>query len=275
MELTEQNYFSPEANAAFLSASQYKSFRSCEAAALAELRGEYTRPTTTALLVGSYVDAYFSGDSERFKAVHPEIFKRDGTLKAEYKQAETIIEKMESDRLYSLLMSGKKQVVVCGEIAGIPFKAKIDSLLFAGTVERIAADFPETADIFAFSDGAIVDQKVMRDMEDVWDPEERRKVSFIEAWGYDIQGAIYQRLVGGQLPFILAVGTKQDPPDLAAIHIPDAVLQTALREVEDNAPRFQRIKMGQEAPTRCGKCAYCRATRRLVGIETYSETDLF
>lgn len=274
MKLTTENYFSNEANQAYMSASQFKAFSKCEAAALAEIRGEYVPATTAALLVGSYADAHFSGTLPQFKANHPEIFKRDGTLKADYVQAQVIIDRMESDRLYSLLLSGEKQKIFTGEIAGIPFKCKVDSLLDFDKVQQISSEFPETADLFEFADGAIIDQKVMRDMESIYDPEERRRVSFVKFYGYDIQGAIYQVLVGGQLPFILAVGTKQDPPDLQAIHIPDTVLKEALYQVEDAAPRFQRIKMGLEKPERCEKCAYCRATRRLTRIEEYGEENM-
>lgn len=44
MELTKDNYFSPEANAAYMSASQYKAFCRCEAAALAESAASTSRP---------------------------------------------------------------------------------------------------------------------------------------------------------------------------------------------------------------------------------------
>ena len=40
MKLTHENYYSPEANQAYMSVSQFKAFDRCEAAALAELRGE-------------------------------------------------------------------------------------------------------------------------------------------------------------------------------------------------------------------------------------------
>lgn len=269
--LTEETYFSPQANMAYMSASQYKAFLKCEAAALAEIRGEYVQATSAALLVGSYVDAHFSRTLPQFRETHPEIFKKNGELKADYTQAESVIERMESDGLYSLLMSGQKQAILTGTIGGVPFKCKIDSLLGASEVEQIRHKFPECADLFEFSDGCICDQKVMRDIDDVWDATERRRVSFIKAYGYDIQGAIYQALEGHMLPFVLAIGTKQDPPDLAAIHIPDSVLSDALHEVQENAPRFQRIKLGLEPPERCEKCAYCRATRRLTRIEEYTE----
>ena len=64
--LTSENYYSPESNQGYMSASQFKSFLDCEARTLAELHGEYHRPSTEALLVGSYVDAYF----ERVRWMH-------------------------------------------------------------------------------------------------------------------------------------------------------------------------------------------------------------
>ena len=66
MELNEQNYFSKEANEEYMSVSQYKAFKKCEAAALAEIKGEYERPKTDALLIGSFVDSYFGGTEARF-----------------------------------------------------------------------------------------------------------------------------------------------------------------------------------------------------------------
>ena len=64
LKLTDENYYSQEANMQYMSASQFKSFRKCESAALAELRGEWGKKDTLALRVGSYVDAYFSGELE-------------------------------------------------------------------------------------------------------------------------------------------------------------------------------------------------------------------
>jgi len=56
--LTAENYFSQENNMKYMGASQFKSFMNCEAAALAEIKGEFEREKTVALLVGSYVDAH-------------------------------------------------------------------------------------------------------------------------------------------------------------------------------------------------------------------------
>lgn len=271
MILTQENYYSTEANMAYMSASQYKAFCQCEAAALAELQGEWVQPSTQALLVGGYIDAWFAGELPVYQAQHPELFKRDGTLKAEYLKAQDVIARMESDELYSMLMSGEKQVIRIGEIAGVPFKIKIDSLLDAAVCRQIAEEFPDASPALGFGDGAIVDQKVMRDLEDVWSDEERRMVPFAQAWGHDIQGAIYQAVEGHMMPFLLAVGTREEPADLAALYIPDDALRAKLYEVEDLAPRFQAIKEGREEPRRCERCPWCRATRTLRTIVDFRE----
>lgn len=274
MELNSSNYFSPEAQMKYMGSSQFKSFCKCEAATMAELRGEFCRPKTTALLVGSYVDAHFEGTLDLFKAQNPELFKRDGTLKSEYLQAEQIINRLEEDDLYMLLMSGKKQVIRTGQIAGVPFKIKIDSLIDAATVADIIRHFPETEPVFGMGDGAIVDQKIMRDLEDVYSEEEMQRVPFVRAWGYDIQGAIYQAVEGNMLPFILAVGTKEAATDIAALYIDDRELEAKLTEIEQLAPRFQAIKQGREEPRRCEHCDYCKATRKLHTIINYKAVGL-
>ena len=271
MELTRENYFSQEAQMAYMGSSQFKDFLSCEAAALAKIRGQYKPPASRSMLVGSYVDAWYSGELPDFTERHPDMFKKDWTLKADFLAANAIIDRMQADQLYSLLMSGEKQVIRTGKIAGVPFKIKIDSLLDAAACRQIAEEFPGAAPALGFGDGAIVDQKVMRDLGDVWSDEERRMVPFAQAWGYDIQGAIYQAVEGHMMPFILAVGTREEPADLAALYIPDDALRAKLYEVEDLAPRFQAIKEGREEPRRCERCPWCRATRTLRTIVDFRE----
>ena len=180
--VTPENYYSPEMNMAYMGSTQFKAFEKCEAAALAELRGEYTPPTSQAFLIGGYIDAWFSGELPLYQAQHPEIFKRDGTLKAEYVKAAEIVARLQADELYSMLMSGKKQVIRTGFIAGVPFKVKIDSLLDANTCNMIANRWPHTAAALGFCDGAIVDQKIMRDTAEVWSDEDHCRLPFVEAY---------------------------------------------------------------------------------------------
>lgn len=257
--LTRENYFSPSAQTHFMGASQFKAFSRCEAAALAEIRGEYTPEVTTALLVGQYVDAHFDSTLDLFRAQHPDIFTRAGDLKADYRRAEEIIARIERDPMMVKYLSGEQQRIMTGEIESIPYKVMIDSY----HVGR-----------------AIVDRKVMRDFEPVWVPGQGR-VSFAEAWGYDIQGAIYQAIVrqntdlhdGGRrlLPFILAAATKETVTDIALIEIPQHRLDSSLEIVKALAPRYDDIKHGRVPPTRCEKCDYCKQTKVLTRVVSLDE----
>ena len=269
LKLTAENYYSPEANMEYMSASQFKAFRKCESAAMAELRGELERKETTALLVGSYVDSYFSGELEQFKAENPQIFKKDGDLKSEFQQALTICKRLEADELLRMLLSGRHQVIKTGKIAGVWYKAKFDSLLTSAQVEAICKKFPNVRDIVPFGGAMIVDLKCMRDFEEIWDEERFEKVSFVEYWGYDLQGAIYQKIDKRAAPFVIVGATKEADPDIGAFYVPDEDLSFALDEVEELSPRYAAIKRGEIAPIGCGKCAYCRNTKQLSGIKHY------
>lgn len=279
MTLTDKNYFGREAAEQYMSVSQFKAFQKCEAAALAEIRGEYIRPQTTALLVGSYVDSKLEGSEafEQFVSEHPEMFKKDGTLKAEFVQAEQIYQRITSDRLLSLLLSGEKQVIVTGEIAGVPFRGKIDSLDDEEICKTIMREFPDTLEVLGgpFTEGAIIDGKVMRDFAPVWSDTEGRKVSWVDSWGYVLQGAAYREMwkqkTGQTLPFILAAATKEAETDLDALYVPHGELDAGLRILEENAPIYQEIKQGKRTPIRCESCAYCRSTKKLTGIRNYKE----
>lgn len=244
MILTQRNYFSRKANMEYMSVSQFKAFERCQHSALAEIKGKYKREQTTALLVGSYVDAYFEGTLANFIKKNPDIFKKDGTLKADYQQAEVIIQRILKDKLFMKYLKGEKQVIMTGTIKGVPVKIKIDSLL------------PDK----------IVDLKIMRDFADVYDPENGKQPWF-EAWGYDLQGAVYQEIVrqntGKKLPFYLAAATKEKVTDLDIVHIGDKLLGYAMERFERDVEMFDAIKKGIMQPERCEKCEYCKNTKVL------------
>ncbi len=235
MILTNENYYSPEANREYMSVSQYKQFMKCEAAAMAQLRGEWEPPKTTALLVGSYIDSWFEGTLDEFKADHPEIYTKTGKLKTDYLQAESIIAFVQKDPMFMRYMAGKKQVILTAEFFGTKWKIKIDS----------------------YHPDKIVDLKVMRSMERIMGK------SFVEHWGYDLQMAVYEKVEGRELATYLAVVTKQDIPDKEIISIPRWRRVELLEDVERNMPRILAVKSGKQPPQRCGVCDYCRATKML------------
>lgn len=244
MKLTDTNYHSHEANWKYWSVSQFKAFKDCPAAAMASLSGDYTRPMTDALLMGSYLDAHFSGTMGQFSEDHPEIFNsRSGELKSQYRKANAAITRAESDKVFTEYLSGQSQVIMTGELFGQPWKIKVDSL----------------------HDDKIVDLKFMKDMGTVYRHGERQP--FVQGYGYDLQGFIYQEIAyqntGSRLPFYLAVVTKEDPSDIALIHVGDEFLNVNRGMVEHYLPEFQAIKEGKEDPERCGHCAWCRQSKVL------------
>ena len=252
--LAEENYFSKEMNMKYTGSSQIKSFVDCEARTMAELKEEWKQEMSTALLVGSYVDNAISDTLDIFKAQHPEILKKDGTLKAEYLQAEYILSRIERDELFKKYISGDHQTIMTGEIAGVPIKIKIDSY---------------------FPDKAIVDMKVVKDFAPIWDNASGQKENFIDYWKYTWQGALYQEIVrqntGKQLPFFIAAVTKEKEPDLAILAIPQEVLDIKLEVIKSVLPRIKDLKEGKAEPHSCGKCDFCKFHKKLSQIIDYRD----
>lgn len=249
LTISEKNYFSPIMNQRYFSVSQFKSFMKCEAATIAEINGEYRREPTDSQLVGLYVDAWMSCDLDGFILDHPEVVKRDGTLKAQFNRADEIIDRINRDEVFMDYLDGEHQVIMTAELFGYPWKIKIDS----------------------YKPGKVItDLKVMKDFETVYVPGEGR-LSWIDAWGYDIQGAVYQAIEGNQLPFVLAAVTKEKTPDIELIQIPQYKLDSALKIVEHNIDRFAEVKEGLTIPKRCGKCDYCKTTKKITGPVIWEE----
>lgn len=261
MELTKENYYSKEANKEYLSVSQYKDFMGslgklgCEAQAVAKINGEWiVDESTVSLMVGSYVDAHFEGTLDLFKAKHPEIFTQKGELKAQYKQANEIINRCERDEMFMQYMSGDKQVIMTAEMFGSKWKIRMDSYI------------PHRA---------IVDLKVMKSLRESHYTKDYGYMNFVEYWGYDIQGAVYQEVVyrntGERLPFFIAAASKESTTDIELIWIPDSHLAEKLIEVERNTPSIVQLKNGEIDPIRCGFCDYCKHTKVLDHAINFSE----
>lgn len=129
--LTSENYYSQEANKEYLSVSQYKQFvgtygrRGCEFTALEELNGRWQQKKNSGMMIGSYVDSYVEGTLDKFKQENPEIFKKDGTLKADFTKAEQVIARIERDPFFMSTLAGEKQVIMTGELFGAKWKIKI------------------------------------------------------------------------------------------------------------------------------------------------------
>ena len=251
--LTARNYHSIEMNNRYWSASLLKSFLDCPARAVAELRGEYERPKSDALMIGSYVDAAFESKKafELFGNEHPEIFKKDGSLKSEYVKARSMIERAKSDKVFMDFMKGRHQVIKTATLWGVPFKAKFDVL---------AKD-------------RIVDLKTVRDFKPLYREGEGR-LNVVDYWRWTLQMALYQKIEGHDLPCYLAIITKEDPPDFTVIEVPQARLDAEIDFISTRIDLFKAIKDGSVEAERCEHCAYCRATRKLSGPITLDWFDM-
>lgn len=253
MKLTNKNYYSKEANLEYLSVSQYKDFIGsmgfcgCEQKALAKLKGEYQEEPSNAMLLGSYLDSAYEGTLDSFKDKHPEMFLKTGGLKADFQKAQEAYERTQKDRLFKLYMSGEKQVIMTAELFGAKWKIKMDS----------------------YHPGkCIADLKYIKDIrERFWIKDLGYFVNFIEAWGYDLQLAIYQLVVeyntGKKLPCYIPVVDKKKTPEIELIQIEQDDLDRSLIGVESNVKRILELKSGKSEAVRCNKCDYCIETKVL------------
>ena len=248
MELNKSNYFSVEASKEYMGVTQFKSFLQCEAAAMAQINGEYSPFKADALLFGSAVHAWNEGCLAEFKQNNPTLYKKDGTIYAKYEGIQECIEALINDSLCTLALEGQKEVIMSAELFGVPWKIMIDSYN------------PEH--------GMFSDLKTMKGMYDrFWSKEDNCYVNFIENYGYDIQMSVYseiERLATGRAerldPHIVVV-TKESPPDKAILKGFLPVVDTMLTYVETKMERIKEVKYGGAEPTRCGRCEYCRGTK--------------
>ena len=256
MKLTEKNYYSKTAHSKFMSVSQFKRFVQCPAAAMAELKGEYVPERGRALLLGSYVDECLTGTEQSLRKFieenYSELYKKNGELYADVAQALETVKRVEQQPLMMHYLSGKHQVIMTGEIEGVPFKIKMDSF----DPEEYIADLKYMASLRS---------------PNLFTP-------MVEYWGYDLQAACYQEIVyqntGKRFPFYFVVATKEKPAHLGVGQISQWNIDKAMETVRANIVNFQKIKTGEIPAERCEDygCDYCTGTKI---ITEPIDTDLF
>ena len=254
MILTKDNYFSTEASKAFWSVSSFKAFDHCEASGLAMVEGRYQREKSDALLVGGYVDAYFTDDLNEY-CERNNVYKKNGEKYAKYSDSDRAINAVECQPLMMDYLDGDHQVIMTAPLFGVDWKIKMD----------------------AYREGErIVDLKYVKDFKPIY-KDGFGMMDWISYWGYDIQGAVYQSVVeavtGKNLPFYIVAVTKEKTPDIAVYELPQPYLDTALKVVEAKIDRFDLVKMGEIEPNRCEVCDYCKMTKVLTVPSVY-ETEV-
>ncbi|MCO1599852.1 PD-(D/E)XK nuclease-like domain-containing protein [Desulfosporosinus nitroreducens] len=235
---------------------------------MASLNGQWVEPSSIALEVGQYVHSWNDGTRREFIANHSNMFTQKLTLKKEYQDADKMIETLERDPFAMYCLEGQKEVIVTAFMFGAWWKVMLD---VQNNERRRIVDLKTTRS---------VTEHVWIVVEDEFGKKVNRKVSFVEAYQYPLQNAIYsevERIAMGRdegdwSEFLIVAVSKEKSPDKAIINMTDPErLVKELAEVEANMPRIIAVKSGLEEPRRCECCDYCRATKVLTKVVKYTE----
>lgn len=267
-ELTQENYYQDKE---YLSYSRMKQFLKCPAHALAVEGGAWTESRDeTPLLLGNYVHSYFESQEaheaflkENGDKLISKTGKTKGQLKKEFLIGDSMIASLKDDPSFNRLYHGsstenvEKEMIVYGEIEGVPFKGKLDSV--------------------NLTQGYFADLKTMKSIYDMeWNADLRRKVptavNNILGFGYHSQLAIYRELLkqmtGDEFRPIIVAVSKEEVPDKEVIRIDEEWLEEGLEEVKETIKEVWDVIQRKVEPIACGHCDYCRSRKKLNSIVT-------
>ena len=260
--LTADNYYSDAANQIYMSNSLFKSIYGSPTHPIACPDAAINGPKleSEALLIGGYMDSYFEGQVSfnAFKKDHEaQLMMKSGKDYLKFvKDADAAIEKVKKSQIFmDYAAKGDHQTIMVGTIAGQDFKIKMDAY---------------------HPNDKIVDVKYIKSADLVYNDVRKEKITFIEDYGYDIQGAIYQEIVyqntGKRLPFYIAYITKEQEPDFDIVEIPQKMLDAALEYVKMKltVTPYANIKA---APASCGrkKCKWCLSKKQIAAPKNFDE----
>lgn len=267
-KLTKENYYQDKE---YLSYSRMKQFLKCPACALAVEGGAWTESRDeTPLLLGNYVHSYFESQEaheaflkENGDKLISKAGKTKGQLKKDFLIGDSMIASLKDDPYFNRLYHGsstekvEKEMIVYGEIEGVPFKGKLDSV--------------------NLTQGYFADLKTMKSIYDMeWNAELRRKVptavNNILGFGYHSQLAIYRDLLkqmtGDEFRPIIVAVSKEEVPDKEVIRIDEEWLEEGLEEVKETIKEVWDVVQHKAEPIACGHCDYCRSQKKLNIIVT-------
>jgi len=253
--LTHDNYHSIEADQEYMSWHQLLAWRKCPRAELERQRGTWVAPDKECYIIGRYVEtAILTPDLfPEFVKQHSGWIMTGKKERAAFVRASQMVDRIKRDSMaVDLLTRGEHQVILTGEIGGLPWRGMVDVL------------HPEA--------GFVVDLKTADDFDPVWesvtDPDSgfRRNRQFAWYSRYWGQLAVYQELARQNYPLnggfdcIIVGVSKEDPPGLQALQLGSSErLYRELIAAVNAVAVFQEYKIGAEEAPACGRCAWCRA----------------
>lgn len=254
MFLTPENYHSPAARAAYISSSDMKLARRCEAMWRAQDLGWYQRPENTQTFAyGHLFEEAVTGNAEAYIQSHPELTLSRGTgkgqLRAAYADAlELAVAVRRSPFLAHIIDRGRKQVILTGSLCGMP--------------ARVMMDLVDT-------DSSIYDFKTARDFRSVWDDDREEYRDWWAVWDYPLQLWFYREIArqnGLTVPRVgIIAGSKADM-DVQAIQFGPDTMQAAEADAVYTLRRMAAIRAGDQ-PEKCGHCAWCLSQKRITEFE--------
>ena len=254
MILTQEIYFSVEADKEYMSVSLYKNFKKCSAKAMFDLE-QPSQETKDAFLEGELFEALVAGDADLFYMQHPELIaergKTKGELKANFKKVLKAAQKFNSQDFFKEIINrSEKQVILTGVIGGVKVKGKLDLLDLENKL--------------------IPDIKCMANFNDEWDKKDKCYKPWYYTYDYVLQLAIYQELVRQNYGVIcntcLLSATKEEIPDLDAPRFDNELLKIELEDFINNVQYYDNIKKGLAVPTSCNTCDYCKANKKILSF---------
>lgn len=271
IELTQENYYEDKT---YLTNSRFKQYQQCQAKALAVDTGEWVEDRDeTPLLLGNYVHSFFESAEAHDKflvengdKLLAKTGKNKGNLKSEFVIGDKMIESLKNDNGFNTLYHGfqsdnvQKEMIVFGEIEGVPVKGKLDSV--------------------NLSRGYFVDLKTMKSIySEEWNAELRTRVpaavNNILSFGYHGQLGLYRELLKqmtGQefRPYIVAV-SKESVPDKEILKIDEVWLEEGLDKIRADITEVWSVIQRRQLPKKCGICDYCRSQKKLAGVIKLSD----
>lgn len=266
VELTQENYYQDTSR---LSYSRYKRYKQCQAKAYAVDNGIWVEERDeTPLLLGNYVHSYFENPeahkkfmTENGNKLLAKTGKNKGKLKSDFVIGDKMIESLKNDDGFNRLYHGyssdevEKEMIVYGEIEGVPVKGKLDSV--------------------NLSRGYFVDLKTMKSIyTEEWNADLRKRVpaavNNILNFGYHGQLGLYRELLkqmtGREFrPLIVAV-SKEAVPDKDILKIDEECLEEGLAKIRENIVHIWQVIQGEVKPAKCGRCDYCRSQKKLDAV---------
>jgi hypothetical protein len=268
MLLTDENYYSKEADSVYMSCSQYKTWTQCEALGFAKyVSGEYEKleqsgvisRDKTALIMGNFVGTKWESEDahEQFKLEHPEILSTRGAtkgqLKTTYKLGELMYERTVKDPLFKRSMTGEHEKIITFEMFGVKWKCRLD--------------------LINLDNKCITDLKTTQNFKETYGSVHGQQgyLPFYEIWRYPLQLAIYQKAglieYGITFDMFISVVTKEKIPNFDVLDFDatewDDRFKYELDLIETNLPRILKVKNKEDMPERCEECEYCIATKVL------------